>query len=165
MEPQNKSGKKIGIIISAVVVIIVGAVFVFSRKGTPTPVTTDQNSTENSNPTTSTTSQIPPVDNTKKAVYKDGTYSATGSYMSPGGLDHFGVTLTLKNDVVTDISATPGAGDKTSEKYQAKFISGYKALVIGKNINEVNLTKVSGSSLTPKGFNDAIAQIKVQAKS
>ena len=36
--------------------------------------------------------------------------------------------------------------------------------VIGKDIDEVNLTKVSSSSLTPKGFMDALKQIEVEAK-
>jgi hypothetical protein len=41
----------------------------------------------------------------------------------------------------------------------------YKQYVVGKKIDEVQLTKVSGSSLTPQGFNDALAKIKAEAKS
>jgi hypothetical protein len=37
-------------------------------------------------------------------------------------------------------------------------------MVVGKNIDEVNLGKVSGSSLTPIGFNNAIEDIRSQAK-
>jgi 23S rRNA (uracil1939-C5)-methyltransferase len=36
--------------------------------------------------------------------------------------------------------------------------------VVGKNIEELNLTVVNGSSLTPKGFMDALAKIKVDAQ-
>ena len=39
-----------------------------------------------------------------------------------------------------------------------------KTLVVGKKITDVKLDKVSGSSLTPKGFNDALEQIKTLAK-
>ena len=38
-------------------------------------------------------------------------------------------------------------------------------MVVGKNIDEVAITKVAGSSLTPKGFTDALEKIKADAKS
>ncbi|MEI6022809.1 MAG: hypothetical protein WCQ32_03135 [bacterium] len=100
----------------------------------------------------------------KSSTYKNGSYSATGSYMSPGGEDQIAVTLTIANDIVTAASVTPEAGDHTSARYQEKFISGYQGYVVGKNIASIYLTKVSGASLTPKGFNDALNQIKAQAK-
>ena len=100
----------------------------------------------------------------KSSTYKNGSYSATGSYMSPGGEDQIAVTLTIANDIVTAASVTPEAGDHTSARYQQKFISGYQGYVVGKNISSIYLTKVSGASLTPKGFNDALNQIKAQAK-
>jgi uncharacterized protein with FMN-binding domain len=118
-------------------------------------------------PTPVTTTSTPPPATTPKnytSVYKDGTYTAIGSYMSPGGPDQISITLTLKNDVITAISATSMAGDGTSKRYQDMFISGYKQYVVGQNIANVNLMNVSGSSLTPIGFNDAISQIMSQAK-
>lgn len=96
--------------------------------------------------------------------YKDGTYSATGSYKSPAGPEQIGVTLTLKNNIVTDATVTPEATAKRSVMMQNDFAANYKPLVVGKNINDINLTKVSGSSLTPAGFNDALANIESQAK-
>lgn len=51
-----------------------------------------------------------------------------------------------------------------SARFQDLFAQNYKPLVIGKNIDEVQLGKVSGSSLTPMGFNDALAKIKTQAQ-
>ena len=50
-----------------------------------------------------------------------------------------------------------------SKTRQTDFAANYKSFVEGKNIDEVSLTKVSGSSLSPKGFNDAVEQIKEQA--
>lgn len=96
--------------------------------------------------------------------YKDGVYSVTASYDSPGGMDNLGVSLTLKNGIVTDANVTNMANDRTSSRYQDKFISGYKQYVIGKSIDSIHLDAVSGSSLTPIGFNSALDQIKAKAQ-
>ncbi|MDB5204354.1 MAG: hypothetical protein JWP09_382 [Candidatus Taylorbacteria bacterium] len=168
MNSQNTSKKIFGIVIAIIVLaVLVYAVF-FSDKddnmANDLTDTTSQGNTQDAALPVETT----PVDTTKKpgtvSMYKDGTYSATGSYRSPGGADTLGVTLTLSNDVVTDVTVAKGAGDNTSSRFQDKFISGYKALVVGKNIADIKLSKVSGSSLTPIGFNDAVAQIQAQAK-
>jgi hypothetical protein len=97
-------------------------------------------------------------------VYADGTYSATGTYSSPAGKEEVPVTLTLVNGVITDASVSIAATNATSKQFQAVFSENFAALVVGKNIDDVNLSKVSGSSLTPKGFNDAISQIKGEAR-
>ena len=130
-----------------------------TTKQTPTPI-----STPVKNPVVTTTPPVIDVPKKSSPVYNNGTYSATGSYMSPGGEDQLGVTITLKSDIITSVSVTPSAGDRTSSRYQSKFISGYQSYVLGKNIANVYLTTISGSSLTPKGFNDALTQIKSQAK-
>ena len=166
MEPQKKSSKAVGIVIGIIVVVAIVLVTILSSKKAPAVApATDQTSSD-----TTTTSQLPPADTTttttttSASVYKDGTYSATGSYQSPGGQDQIAVTLTLKNDIITDVTATPEPGDHTSARYQNMFISGYKQYVVGQNIASVHLTKVSGSSLTPAGFDNALAQIEAQAK-
>lgn len=96
--------------------------------------------------------------------YKDGDYSSTGTYNSPAGKEEVVVSLTLKDNVITDVTFTPKATNEVSIKLQKMFADGYKEFVVGKDINTVNLNKVSGSSLTPKGFNDALDKIKLQAK-
>jgi hypothetical protein len=117
-------------------------------------------------PVKSTT--VPVVDTTKNSAstyaYKNGTYTAVGSYMSPGGLDKIGVTLTINNGLVTDSSVQLMPGDNTSAKYEQIFADNYKQYVIGQNIATLNVGKVSRSSLTPKGFNDALNNIRAQAK-
>jgi uncharacterized protein with FMN-binding domain len=140
----------------------------------PIIVNNDENDDENSG--TQPSSQTPPPASApvvttpppavvpKKIVYKDGTYTATGSYMSPGGYDQIAITLTLKNDIITGASAVSHAGDNTSQRYQDKFIGGFQQYVVGQNIASLHLSKVSGASLTPIGFNDALAQIKTKAK-
>jgi hypothetical protein len=74
------------------------------------------------------------------------------------------VALILKNDVIVEATVVPLATRPVSVKMQGQFISGFKTLVIGKKLDEVVLDKVSGSSLTPKGWNDAVAKIQAQAK-
>lgn len=98
-------------------------------------------------------------------TYKDGTYSAAGTYTSPAGPESIGVTLTVKNDVVTDAAVVSNAVSPGSKKWQGEFIGGYKALVVGKSLEDLSIVSaVSGSSLTPKGFNDAVVQIRTQAE-
>lgn len=95
--------------------------------------------------------------------YKDGTYTATGSYFSPGGLEEIEVSVTLKDGVVDGTSAAAKAASGTSRQYQGEFIGGYKNLVTGKSIDDVELSRVAGSSLTSSGFNDALEEIRQKA--
>ena len=96
--------------------------------------------------------------------YKDGTYTQDGAYMSPGGDESIGVKLTIKDGVVVDSEVTPHAERPMSQKFQGIFAENYKQLVVGKKIDDLKLDKVSGSSLSPKGFNDAVEKIKAEAK-
>jgi hypothetical protein len=162
MEPQQtNSNKKIGIGIGIVALLAIAAVVFGAKKSEPVADTTSS-TTPVASSTTSPASATATASN--GILYKDGTYMATGSYMSPGGLDHVGVSLTLKNDIVTDATVTPEPGDKTSAYYQGMFVANYKPLVVGKDISTLQISKVSGSSLTSIGFNDALKQIEVQAK-
>ncbi len=98
-------------------------------------------------------------------MYKDGTYSAAGTYTSPAGPESIGVTLTVENDIVTDAAIVSNAVSPGSKKWQGEFIGGYKTLVVGKSLEDLAIVSaVSGSSLTPKGFNDAVVQIRAQAE-
>ena len=97
----------------------------------------------------------------RRSKYADGTYTATGQY---GGLpSSIGVTVILVDDVITAVTVTPRATDPTSLDYQTRFAQAIPAFVVGRNIDEVNLSKVAGSSGTPDGFNAAIQRIKAEA--
>lgn len=99
-----------------------------------------------------------------EGTYEDGTYTATGTYTSPGGPEEIGITLTVEGGIITDASAEPKATIPASVNWQTVFANNFKASVVGKSLDEVSLDKVSGSSLTPKGFNDAVEKIKAQAE-
>jgi len=97
----------------------------------------------------------------RRSKYADGTYTATGQYGSlPSSI---GVSVTLVDDVITAVTVTPHATDPTSLDYQTRFARAVPALVVGRRIDEVNLSKVAGSSGTPDGFNAAIQRIKAEA--
>lgn len=100
----------------------------------------------------------------RDSAYRDGTFSATGEYNSPAGEETIDVSLTLKDGVVTDATFTGNATNPRSVAMQGNFEAGYKALVVGKSLDDLNLTVVNGSSLTPHGFMDAVADIKAEAK-
>lgn len=97
-------------------------------------------------------------------AYKAGKYTAEGGYTSPAQPETVTVDLVLSADgTITDVNFKGNATNPTSIKLQGMFAGGYKELVVGKKIDEVKLDKVSGSSLTPIGFNDAIEKIKAEA--
>ncbi len=100
----------------------------------------------------------------ESADYRDGTYSATGEYTRPGGQQEVGVTVTLANSVITGVTIDTSHAQGTSAEFQGKFSSGINDVVVGKNINDLDVHKVSGSSLTSGGFNQAIEKIKDQAR-
>jgi uncharacterized protein with FMN-binding domain len=97
------------------------------------------------------------------ASYTDGTYTADGSYQAPSGTESITVEVTLADDKISDITVTPHATDPTAKGHQAEFVGGIADQVVGKDIDTLNVTKVSGSSLTSGGFKIAIEAIKEQA--
>jgi uncharacterized protein with FMN-binding domain len=97
------------------------------------------------------------------ATYADGTYTADGSYQTPETVEKITVTLTLAEGVVTDVEVTGDPQAPETEQYQGQFIDGIGEVVEGKSLDELNVSRVAGSSLTSGGFNDAVESIKEQA--
>ena len=160
MQPERKINPGLAALI---VIILVGiaatAVIVINTNqsdDTTAPTTSESTTTEDA-PTTTPSE-------TATGDYKDGTYSATGSYSSPGGRESIELTVTIKDGVITSTSMVANARSGEAEEYQADFAAGYKSLVVGKNVDEVSLSRVAGSSLTSNGFNDALDQIKSDAE-
>lgn len=94
---------------------------------------------------------------------KDGAYSEIGHYESPAGNESITVAVTLVSGVITKVTVTPHATDPTTKIYQGQFVDGVAAVVVGKKIDSINVSRVSGSSLTSAGFNEAIHKIKTDA--
>ena len=116
-------------------------------------------------PTSGTSTSVTPPQSSSQAsaAYQNGTYTATGTYVTPGGRESITLTVTLDNERIADASLQQNAKTEQAKEYQQRFASGYKERVIGKDIDEVSLVRVAGSSLTSSGFHDALEQIKIDA--
>ncbi|WP_157580024.1 MULTISPECIES: FMN-binding protein [unclassified Plantibacter] len=117
-----------------------------------------------SSSTPEATSDAGAATGTGSTDYKDGSYTADGSYQSPNGTESITVTVTLAEDKVTAVDVVSHAESANSKRYQAEFISGIAGEVVGKDIDGLKVSKVAGSSLTSGGFNAAIDTIKTEAK-
>ncbi|HJV98187.1 MAG TPA: FMN-binding protein [Arthrobacter sp.] len=98
------------------------------------------------------------------STYQDGTFSADGNYVSPNGTETVGVELTLASGTVTAVNITQHPSNPNTRKFQGEFASGIAAQIVGKSIDELNVSKVAGSSLTSGGFNQAVEKIKAEAR-
>lgn len=97
------------------------------------------------------------------ADYADGTYTAEGSYQTPETVESISVTLTIADGVVTDVEVTGDPQAPETEQYQGQFIDGIAGEVVGKRLDELDVSRVAGSSLTSGGFNQAVEAIKEEA--
>lgn len=170
-QSNSGSSKKWIVIVAIVAVILIiiaggGFFFLNNKEGSPAEEMTEgaeeggQMQMVSPTPADSTESG-----STNTGAYKDGVYEAEGKYQTHVNTEAIGVKVTLKDGVITDVEVTEEAVLPMSKQMQADFAANYKTEVVGKNIDEVNLGKVSGSSLTPIGFNAAIEDIKAQARS
>lgn len=151
--------KKLTPVIAVIAIVVIIAVGVFAYKSMQNSVPQNPTASQETGNPNGTSQEAG-----KMSAYNAGTYNAEGNYTSPGGEESVDVTLTIDGSgTVTEANVVSNAVNPTSKMMQANFISGYKAEVVGKSIDEISLDKVSGSSLTPKGFNEALEEIKTQA--
>ncbi|MGW4490519.1 hypothetical protein [Streptomyces sp. NPDC004376] len=97
----------------------------------------------------------------KDGQYADGRYEATGEYGTQDS--SIGVTLTLADDKITQVAVEPHATDPTSLELQKRFADAIPDRVVGRDIDEVHIDRLAGSSHTTEGFNDALEKIKNDA--
>ncbi len=95
--------------------------------------------------------------------FADGTYTADGHYVAPSGSESVTVTLTVADGDVTAVKVVGHATDPEAQGHQADFISGISAAVVGKPLAGLSVDRVVGSSLTGKGFNQALDAIRADA--
>lgn len=119
--------------------------------------------TQPTEPDTTETDTTDQGTDTGAGAYADGTYSATGDYQAPSGTETIEVTLTLSGDVITAVEVVGEATDPQAKIHQGEFIGGIGAIVVGKDIDSIQVDKVGGSSLTSGGFTKAVEEIKADA--
>ncbi len=168
---KNTTAMKALVVLVVIGVIVGGAVMLTGGDDN----TTNDNSTNTSqasestmptdtSPTTQTSALQPDsVSATPATAYKDGTYSVTTSYTAPPGREDIGVTITLADSKITNVSIENKADHPTSIRYQDDFAAAIASLVSGVSIDNAEVDEVSGSSLTSNGFNDALEEIREQA--
>ncbi|MCK2037379.1 FMN-binding protein [Microbacterium sp. SSW1-49] len=137
---------------------IAGLFVLAGCSGTPAAEDTSNSGESSSAPSSSSTGS-----DSASGTYVDGTYTADGSYQTPESVEKISVTLTLADGVVTDVEVTGDPQARETEQYQGAFIDGIAAEVEGKSIDDLNVSRVAGSSLTSGGFNAAVESIKEQA--
>lgn len=136
----------------------VAGLFVLAGCSSAADAETDKG-TGTDSPSTSTDS------NAGAATYTDGTYTADGSYQTPETVESVTVTLTIADGVVKEVEVTGDPQAPETEQYQSKFIGGIADEVVGVALDDLKVSRVSGSSLTSGGFNAAVESIKEQAAS
>ena len=174
MEPQQNNTIKKGAIGILTIGLIAGLGLYLSQEKNKSnesaEITTTEEAGEPTTPPQTTGTQNPPQNTevsttvTVGSTYKDGVYKASGTYTSPAGKETVAISLTLANDVVTAATFKGDATNPGSKNWQGKFSEGFTQVVVGKKIEDISLTVVNGSSLTPKGFTDALSKVKAEAK-
>lgn len=137
--------------------------------GCSAPVATEETETPTATAApqpTATTTPAPAASEpaASTSTYTNGTYTADGSYATPESVETIAVTITLEEDIITAVEVSGDPQKSESAEYQGRFIGGIADEVVGKNIDEISVSRVAGSSLTSGGFNEAIAAIRSDAQ-
>lgn len=158
MSPLKKNPAIAALIVVVLIGLAAGAVVLINKERHDNDADDTTSSLQNNTTSTSSSSTD------SNTQYKDGTYTKSANYISPGGRESVTVGVTIKNGVVTDSTFSATASDRDAREYQSMFSGSYKSQVVGKSVNALSLSRVAGASLTTNAFNDALDQIKSDAK-
>lgn len=142
-------------IIPVILLLVVAAAFFTFSTGASTSQASDTQ-----------TPKVVVADKTKRVETVDKStskqYSGKATYLTPRREKHdVGVTLSLDGTTITDATVSYNGGDPETRS-QRDFNKAYKDEVIGKNIEEISLSRVGGASLTTGAFNKAVEEIRKQ---
>jgi uncharacterized protein with FMN-binding domain len=101
---------------------------------------------------------------TASPAYRDGTYTATGNFISQAGPEEITATFTLVDGVVVDSAVIADSMSRASQRYQQRFADSYATQVVGRPLAEIETVVVAGATASSLGFQDALAQIKDEAR-
>ena len=164
-------------IIFVIIAIIIGtALLNFNKEDNNTVATSQINNTENNEATKENISATDKISASPEIITDDETaivanqniktsYTSQASYTTPAKKTHeIDVTIAVENGIAVETNVV--YDDKVegySNPNQERFDGVYKTEVIGKKLEDINLSRVGGASLTSKAFNEAVADIIKQA--
>lgn len=91
--------------------------------------------------------------------YNDGTYTVDTSYTVPNGTVHdMAVTFDVQDDAIVAVSIVFDGNANGSTSSQSRFTRALN--ITGTDIDDVDLSRVGGSSLTTDAFNEAVDTLK-----
>ncbi len=158
-------------IIAFVIIIVIGISYaVFKNPNTEKETLnnaitkTEEMTVEEKAPTTESVATEPAPEPAAEIYdYTDGSYTTSVTYFTPMQSEYLlDVTLKIENDIVVDAGIVYSQGAEKDPNAQ-RFEAAYEAVVIGKDIDSLNLSRVGGASLTTGAFNKALAKIKLDA--
>jgi uncharacterized protein with FMN-binding domain len=168
MKPTQKLFTVIG---SVAVVAAAGwtGYALFATPNTSSNVATQAATSSNSSATDTTVSQNETTSTTTSSgatgSYKDGTYTASTSYMVPhGGQNSLSATITVAGGSITAVTVNDNYSDRESGMYVSDFESAISSSVKGQSLANVSVSRVGGASLTSEAFNSVLDTIRSDAK-
>lgn len=99
-----------------------------------------------------------------ETTYTDGTYTSVTSYLTPKNVEHeITVEITLSDDAVSGATVLYDGAEAETGSHK-RFEDAYEAEILGVVLDDVELSRTGGASLTTEAFNEAIEVIKQEAK-
>lgn len=113
-------------------------------------------------PITTTIPTTPAVTQNSPPINAIKSLSATVDYQPEGQNESITVSVKLINNTISELTSVCSMNDGKSRMYQSAFISEIQPLVIGKDIKNLNLSRVAGASFTTDAFMQAIDIMKTK---
>lgn len=98
-------------------------------------------------------SSVPPTNNYKQM-------QESVQYYVKRRAETLTVVLSLEGRTIKDLELSQVATNGESQQYQDGFAAEIRTMVVGKNIDEINVTRVAGASYTSNAFMEALSKIK-----
>ncbi len=125
--------------------------------------------TEDTQPNTNEEATATPastIEAEQNSTFNDGTFTATATYLTPRRTPHdVSVTLTITNDVITDVDVLYDGDKNFANQQQGWFENEIGGIATGVRLDELSVSRVGGASLTTRAFNEAVAEIRTSAQS
>lgn len=149
--------------------VVVGTVAILAAAGVTAAVLftkkDDESSKVNPPQTTSNTGTTPESQQTKAAdSYKDGTYKASVSYRVPHGSNSLNATVVISSGKISSVKTDNSYTDRESAMFVSDFESALDGDATGQSISSYKPSRIGGASLTTEAFDEAISDIRSQAK-